>query len=181
MPQVCKGPVTVSDKSVLVANNNWVHVYGTAGVKGRTPYGTHAFHVHLLENTSHPFIVDTGYMMSKGIVIDFCKGTYSAMGNRTKKVKVKCSQPVMVPPNAEIVIQGKVHKNMLTSIQGIAHASKCVLKSGLLLAKSVTTIPGHHVIPIKLLNPSNAPIYIHKGMVLADFVVLDEDYTVFCL
>lgn len=178
IPQICKGPLQQCDISVQVADAQQVKVIGVGKVKGQTPHGNHSFKVHIFENTSHPFIIGTDYMSSKGLVLDFTSGNHMLRTSMKNKVKVKCMQPVKVEPNTEVIIQGKLPKKSLMGVQGIVKAHKSLLDKGLLLARSVTTIPANRTIPIKILNPGNDIIHLAKGMVLADFAVLDESFCV---
>lgn len=53
-----------------------------------------------------------------------------------------------------------------------------VLRRGLFLARSVNTISANKTIRFKFMNPGNDPVFIPKGMVLANFTVLDSSYDI---
>ncbi|XP_033727599.1 uncharacterized protein LOC117316931 [Pecten maximus] len=164
--------------SVVVADAQSVKVIGIAQVKGHTPHGYHTFKVYIFQNTSHPFIIGTDYMSEKGIVLDFTSGNYMMSNAMKSKVKVRSVKSVEIKPNAEIVIYGKLPKKSVMGTQGLTSAHKSLLSKGLLLARSVVTIPANRMIPVKVLNPGNDVISLAKGMVLEDFAMLDHSFSV---
>ena len=178
LPVSVKQPLQSCNISVLVADNQNVKVLGVTQVKGRTPHGTHWFPVYIFECTSHPFIIGTDYMIEKGIVLDFGANCNLLNGCMKSKLKVRSMKPVTVEPNTELVIHGKVPSKSLYGVQGLLSAHVNILRRGLLLARSVNTISADKTIPFKIMNPGNDSVFIPKGMVLADFAVLDSSYDI---
>lgn len=92
--------------------------------------------------------------------------------------KIRAQTHICVDPASEIVVWGKVLKILSTGLQGVCNNNAYLLQKGLLLAKTLVTIPTHHQVPLRILNSFNEFITIPKESVLSDFNVLGNDYHV---
>lgn len=104
---------------------------------------------------------------------DFCSKYYG-----TRTLKVKCKQRVIIQQNSECIVQGILPKHTVIGLQGVCTSSKFMSKSGLVVARSVVTVHNTDCILVKILNPSDTSVTIHRGKVLADFVTLDGSFNI---
>ena len=110
--------------------------------------------------SSHPIILGTEYLIQNKMVLDFNK--LSAI---PRTANISCMKRTTVPPNSELLLWGKLSPGMLYGQQGICESSKYILSKGLLTSKSVVTVSQNRTVPVKILNPSNDAITIHKRKV----------------
>lgn len=91
---------------------------------------------------------------------------------------MKCKQRVIIQQNSECIVQGILPKHTVIGLQGVCTSSKFMSKSGLVVARSVVTVHNTDCILVKILNPSDTSVTIHRGKVLADFVTLDGSFNI---
>ena len=102
----------ISEKIVL-ANNQCLNIIGKCNLKIQTAHGKHWIPTYILNQSSHPLILGTNFLISKKIVLDF-----SQMSMSSKTVNVKSQKHFTVKPNTEILIWGKVCGNVLYGQNG---------------------------------------------------------------
>ncbi|CAG2203086.1 unnamed protein product [Mytilus edulis] len=86
---------------------------------------------------------------------------------------VDCKMSVM-PAGGEFL---RTVPNYITlGLQGVCSKSKFSCGKGLLVAKSVVTVPYNRKVPVKLLNPTSENVVIPKGRTIAEFSVLNNEY-----
>ena len=79
---------------------------------------------------------------------------------------------------SELVIWGQLPKYLSVGLQGVCVNNKFLLCKGLLLTKTLVTIPINPVVPLKILNPTDEVVSIPKGSILSDFHLLNKDYNI---
>ncbi|CAC5414435.1 unnamed protein product [Mytilus coruscus] len=171
LSDTCKPSICSVSEKIVLANNQSVNIVGKCTVKIQVPQGKHWIHTYSLTQSSHPLILGTSYLISKKIVLDF-----SSLSVSNKTAKVKLQKHVIVDPNSELLIWGKVSNYILQGQTGMCQNSSHLLKSGLLISKTVVTVNSHRTVPIKLLNPTNDQIRISRGDVIANFEPFTDDY-----
>ena len=77
IPSKCKTKLKPcgNTQKVLLASNQAVNILGETRVKVLIPQGKHSFVMNVLQETSHPFILGTGYFEPHGLILDFSKNT----------------------------------------------------------------------------------------------------------
>ena len=173
VPDSCKWDYLPSEDQIIMADSGSVGVDGTAQIQFCTAGSKASYKVpvYILKNTSHPFILGINYMKENGIVLDFSKACHSVVKSTTKIV---CDQSILLPPNSQTVVQGKVHKDLQIGMQGQCLGHSEMGHKGLLVSKAVVLcLPGHQV-PVKILNPTADSIHINKGAYLATFKLCDN-------
>jgi hypothetical protein len=178
IPDYCKKDFQDCQEDIVMADNRSIYVYGTARVqfKAASSRSVHSVLVYIFHNTSHPFILGVPYMAQSGIVLDFSKGST----NTKSTTKVTSDKTVVIPPHSELLINGRLHRDIQTGMQGQCIGHNETLNKGLLVSKAVVTCLDHHIIPVKVLNPTADTIHINKGAYIAKFLLCDNstDYTV---
>lgn len=179
LPSYCQlsfRPHVVS--KITLANNQQIAIEGTAIVKIKIPHSSQkqSILVYILKQTSHPFILGIDYLRSHGIIIDFSKDDiFTTKGD---VVKVRCRNDITILPNTECIIFGKIPKRCVLGSQGVVSAHKFLLQKCVFLAKSLITVSPEHVVPIKLLNPTQESVYIKKNFPIATLQFLDNFYDI---
>ena len=173
IPQSCILEYQECADSLILANNTTVTVYGTAVVKvSQVNSKSSSVTVYILKDASHPIILGTEYLKTNNIVLDFNKSTcFSQVKHSTK---IRSSNTYTVLPNSECVVNGSLSKNLLIGMQGVAVGHAELSNKGLIVAKSVVTCNSDYCVPVKILNPGNETVYIHKGTILATFQLCDN-------
>ncbi|XP_060084529.1 uncharacterized protein LOC132563795, partial [Ylistrum balloti] len=159
--------------SISLADSHTIPVQGTANIKAKTPYGSCTLSVYILQHTSHPLILGSAFMTNHSVVLDF-----GSINVGYKKLKVRCKTRLAINPNSECMVWCKLPKYSTVGLQGVCTGSKKAMKAGLLVARSVSTIPHTRKVPVKLLNPGNTIITIPSYTVLAYFETMDNSYHV---
>ena len=70
----------------------------------------------------------------------------------------------------------RVLSYVIIDLQGVCSKSKFSCGKGLLLAKSVATVPNNRKVHVKLLNQTNETIVIPKGRTIVQYNVLNSEY-----
>ncbi|CAG2229305.1 unnamed protein product [Mytilus edulis] len=83
-----------------------------------------------------------------------------------------------IQPNSEIFVRANVPKHLSVGLQGIYTNNVFSLGKGLLLAKALVTVSIDKTIPLKIMNPTNTTISVSKGSTLANFQILNADFSV---
>ncbi|CAC5392025.1 unnamed protein product [Mytilus coruscus] len=68
------------------------------------------------------------------------------------------------------------NNDTIKGLQGVCSKGKFSCSKGLLVAKSVVTVPYNRKVPVKLLNPTSENVVIPKGRTIAEFSVLNKEY-----
>lgn len=100
-------------------------------------------------------------------------------GNRSvqfKNCNLKCGAYVELPPNKESIVQVRVPRS-----QGICMTSNEVSKLGLLVARTIVTVPRNHVSCFKVCNATTSCVVLKKGELLAKMSPLDDSCHVILL
>ena len=179
LPDKCKSGLTPCvDKFLQLANGKSVDIVGTAKVQVQAScfHSKSIISVYVLNNTSHPFILGTDYLISEGLVLDFNKLT--TYRNATRHSKVRIRDTITVPPNTEILTYGKVTKNNTVGSPGLCRVHNSLLNKGLLLSKAIVSVSCDNVVPVKLYNPGSEPVYVSRNSFIAHFEPLDCSYSV---
>ncbi|CAC5391988.1 unnamed protein product [Mytilus coruscus] len=121
--------------------------------------------------TSHPYILETDFLMKNNVVIDF-----SQMSCQLNTANVQTHKRLSLEPNTETIVWARVPNYITLGLQGVCSKSKFSCSKGLLLAKSVVTVPYNRKVPVKLLNPTSENVVIPKGRTIAEFNVLNKEY-----
>ena len=150
----------------LLANGHHIQIIVTADLKIRTDK-MHTTKTYLL-----PMILGINYLMSKHVSIifkDFPSGN---------NYKIKPDRRLLIDANSELVIWGQLPRYLSVGLQGVCVNNKFLLCNELLLANTLVTIPINHVVPLKILNPTDEVVSIPKGSMLSDFHLLNKDYDI---
>lgn len=160
--------------NLLLANNQSVTVSGTANIKLRVQNSDISCVVkfYILEEASHPVLLGMDYLQSSGLVLDFSKGSTFSHVKRT--TKIKCHSTVSILPNSEYLVVGKLSKDLHIGMQGITLSHAELLHKGLILAKCLVTCTRDHLVLLRVMNPGNETVHLHKGMILATFQLCDN-------
>ena len=177
IPSKLKSQINDLDKdSLILANNAKIDILGTSNIHMMVNGEKHTIFVYVLEQTSNPLLLGTQYLKDNKICLDF--GNLSI---GSKQANVRSINRITIQPNSETVIMGKLPENMLYGQQGICNNTKYLLSLGLLVSKSLVTVSYSKCVPLKILNPGNAPVVVKKGKILAHFTKIDKDDQIFCL
>ena len=156
-----------------MANDQTVQIKGTATVRMSYKGDKHYILVYILNQTSHPFILGTSYLIDNKITIDF--GNLNVL---QKCANVRCRKRVTVDPHSEIIIWGKLPRNIQYGLQGLCESSSKILSKGLICSKAVANVSENRTVPVKILNLGNDSITIPKGKIIAKFSQLTDDFEV---
>jgi dUTPase len=133
--------------------------------------GTHFIDVYILPVTSHSLIFGTDYLMKNNIVLDCSK-----ISCNLKSANLQTQRLLHLDPNTETTVWARVLSYVIIDLQGVCSKSKFSCGKGLLLAKSVATVPNNRKVHVKLLNPTNETIVIPKGRTIVQCNVLNSEY-----
>ena len=170
LPDSVKSNFIDTNNRITLANNQTIKIHGTASVKISVPQGKHWIPVYILEQTSHPLILGTNYMLSKNIVLDF-----SDFSVQSKHFKITTRSPISVSPNSEKLIWGHVNGKAQYGMQGMC-SSKLNKDVGLIVSKAVVTVNHDKQVPIKIFNFTNESVYLNKGQTLAMLEPFSSDH-----
>jgi len=170
LPDSVKSNFIDTNNRITLANNQTITIHGTASVKISVPQGKHWIPVYILEQTSHPLILGTNYMLSKNIVLDF-----SDFSVQSKHFKITTRSPISVSPNSEKLIWGHVNGKAQYGMQGMC-SSKLNKDVGLIVSKAVVTVNHDKQVPIKIFNFTNESVYLNKGQTLAMLEPFSSDH-----
>ncbi|CAC5369127.1 unnamed protein product [Mytilus coruscus] len=172
-PRHVKSDISRFTEPIKLANGQLIFVEGTSSVTIKTNQGLHEVKVYILSTTSHPLILGMEYLKSSNITLKF-----SEFNTNSKYHYVKCNKRLSIQPNSEIFIRANVPKYLSVGLQGICTNNAFSLGKGLLLAKALVTVSIDKTIPLKLMNPTNTTISVSKGSILANFQILNADFSV---
>lgn len=157
---------------IRLANNETIRVSGVATIElDIEAQGAHCIDVYILPVTSHPLILGTDYLKKNKVLLDFGK-----MSCNLNSTNVQTHRRLNLDPNSETIVWARVPNYVTIGLQGVCSKSKFSCGKGLLVAKSVVTVPNNRKVPVKLLNPTNETIVIPKGRTVAEFNVLNNEY-----
>lgn len=163
--------VKLHDKCVL-ANGSKIEVLGTVDIKMTISGLRKVISCYVFKTASHPIILGMDYLRRNKINLDFAE-----MKATSKDMTVFCTKRVTVPPRSEMLVWGKVQAGVYGD-QGICTSGKYLAKKGVLISKAVVTVTKERRVPIKVLNPYNDNVIIHKGKPLAQFSRLSTDQSI---
>ena len=171
LPNSKKTDITVNIKDAIVlANNQKIDVIGTAMIK-MTISGVYLnIMCYILKMSSNPIILGTEYLTENNIILDFSNKTPVSLNSN-----IYCTKRTTIPPNSEIILWRMLHYGFY-GMQGLCVSSRYVLCKGVLVSKSVVSIAKNKQVPIKILNPTNDCVIVHKGKPLAHFTQMSPDY-----
>jgi hypothetical protein len=95
-----------------------------------------------------------------------------------KVANVRCTKRITIPPHSEMVVLGKLPKNIVHGYRGFCENNKHILSRGLIVCKAVVTVSNNRTVPVKILNPGNDPVVIPKGKFISKFTELNKDYDI---
>jgi hypothetical protein len=95
-----------------------------------------------------------------------------------KVANVRCTKRITIPPHSEMVVLGKLPKNIVHGYQGFCENNKHILSRGLIVCKAVVTVSNNRTVHVKILNPGNDPVVIPKGKFISKFTELNKDYDI---
>ncbi|CAC5402262.1 unnamed protein product [Mytilus coruscus] len=173
IPQACKSMIDVNNGDNIKFNDQNVQVKGTATVKMYYKGDKHCLQVYILEQTSHPFILGTSYLKDNKITIDFGESEVVQ-----KHANIRCRKRITLDPHSEIIIWGRLPRNIHFGYQGMCESSTQILSHGLISSKAVVTVSQDRTVPVKILNPGSNSVVIPKGKIIAKFSQLTEEYQV---
>ena len=149
LPNSTKSDITVNIKDAIVI--------GTAMIK-MTISGVHQnIMCYILKMSSNPIILGTEYLTENKVILDFSNKTPVLLNSN-----IYCTKRTTIPPNSEIILWGKLHYGFY-GMQGLCVSSRYVLCKGILISKAVVSIAKNKQVPIKILNPTNDGVIVHKG------------------
>ncbi|CAG2217767.1 unnamed protein product [Mytilus edulis] len=173
LPRHVKSDISRFTEPIKLANGQLIFVEGTSSVTIQTNQGLHEVKVYILSTTSHPLILGMEYLKSSNITLKF-----SEFNTNSKYHHVKCNKRLCIQPNSEIFVRANVPKHLSVGLQGICTNNVFSLGKGLLLAKALVTVSIDKTIPLKIMNPTNTTISVSKGSILANFQILNADFSV---
>ena len=103
-------------------------------------------------------------MRTHNVTLNFDKMSVHA----TSKT-VRSKKKTTIKPNSETVIWGKTPKCIFPGLEGFCSGSTHISKKCLFMARSVSIISSHQMVPFKMLNPTIGPVTIHKNKPLGSF------------
>lgn len=131
----------------------------------------HKIIVYILDFTSHPLILGTGYFINHGIVLDFNKFSVNCC---KQSAKLRLHHIATIPPKTEMMLYAKVPKSVSIGQRGICDAHPHVLHKGLFVSKAVVLVSTDKIIPIKVLNPGDESVFLSTNTVVANFTPFDN-------
>ena len=170
IPKILKSSLQREKHSVTVADNVTIECVGSASVQVTLPNGKHKLKVLVMKTTSQPFILGNAYFQSHGVCLDFEDNTV-----KYTKAKVRAKKATTIPANSEAIMLVKVQGRMPIGANGICVGSKALSSLGVLMARSMGCISPKHTIAIKVLNPTNGPVFIKQNFPIAHFQVMDDN------
>ena len=173
LPNNVKSDESDHVESIRLANGKLIAIKGTAFIQIRTNRRVHRIKVYILSSTSHPLILGMEYLKSSNIKLDF-----SDYNNDSKYYNIKSRKRICIQPDSEEIVFGVVPKCLPVGLQGICSNNSFLLGKGILLAKGLVTISTNKTVPLKFMNPTNKPISISRGTILAHFQTLNVNYEV---
>jgi len=144
----------LSDNKLVLANNQTIHICGTAFVKVGTPQGIHDVDVYVIAESSYPFILGIDYLVAHKITLNVANYSCKSQQNCSN---ITCSKRCVIEPNSEYLVLAKVPRQMY-GIQDLSIMSHKIVKMGLFIARSVATIAANGKIPVKMLNPTKVHV-----------------------
>ncbi|XP_076075772.1 uncharacterized protein LOC143046500 [Mytilus galloprovincialis] len=173
LPRHVKSDISRFTEPIKLANGQLIFVEGTSSVTIQTNQGLYEVKVYILSTTSHPLILGMEYLKSSNITLKF-----SEFNTNSKYHHVKCNKRLCIQPNSEIFVRANVPKHLSVGLQGICTNNVFSLGKKLLLAKALVTVSIDKTIPLKIMNPTNTTISVSKGSILANFQILNADFSV---
>lgn len=174
IPPSCKSSIdTCNGGNVKLANDQTAKIHGTCTVKMYSQGEKYNILVYILEETSHPLILGTSYLIDNQITINF--GTSQVVQNNAN---VRCRKRITIDPHSEVIMWGRLPKNILFGHQGMCESSRQILSKGLVASKAVVIVSKDRTVPVKLLNLGSMPVVIPKGKIIAKFSQLTDNFDV---
>ncbi|XP_053388085.1 uncharacterized protein LOC128551301 [Mercenaria mercenaria] len=169
LPVHNKSSLTPVDSSnIVLANNQSVNIDGISSISCFVQGHRKEFDVYVLKDTSHPLILGTHFIKSNKLILDFSDGYHFSDS------KIYAQKRIYLPPNSESIVYGKLPKRFTEGSNGLCSNVKYVNRKKLLVTRSVVTIPQNCMVPVKILNPTDKTVVIHRNKPLGYFQVIDD-------
>ena len=150
---------------IKLASNQTINVVGQAEVKARLPQGHVIIPVHILDNTSHPFILGCSFLASQGVVLDMSKHKI-----HVNKVKGRVTNATRLSPHSETIIWVKLPDVCIEGLQGVC--TNICSYNDVLIARSIVTVNNNNQVPVKIMNVSDHEVTLKSNSSLVLFEVL---------
>ncbi|CAC5414044.1 CNBP [Mytilus coruscus] len=95
-----------------------------------------------------------------------------------KHANIRCRKRVTLDAHSEIIIWGRLPRNIHFGYQGMCESSTQILSHGLISSKAVVTVSQDRTVPVKILNPGSNSVVIPKDKMIGKFSQLTEEYQV---
>ncbi|CAC5382309.1 unnamed protein product [Mytilus coruscus] len=133
------------------------------------------------DNVDIAALIDTGSsinIMSAALYKSFPRHVKSDISRFTEPIKLANGQLIFVEGTSSVTIKTNqgLHEVKVYILSTTSHP--LILGKGLLLAKALVTVSIDKTIPLKLMNPTNTTISVSKGSILANFQILNADFSV---
>ena len=155
---------------VKVADNSIVRCRGSAKVTLSFNGGRTEIEVLVMDKTSNPLILGTGFLTSVGAKLDFVTNALEIT-----KVKLRTLTSVTIPPKSESILPVKVPSHVPLGTNGICVGNRSIDNRGIIMAKSLACVSSQHTVPVKLLNPGNNPVSIKRNFPIGLLRLLDPE------
>ena len=155
--------------NVKVADNSIVKCLGTVSVVLEFKGGKRRVEAYLMEKTSTPLILGTGFLVSVGAKLDFSKNQLEI-----SKVKLRAKNTISLPAKSESIVVAKVPTSIPIGTTGMCVGNYRLVDQGVIMSKSVGIVSSLHTIPVKILNPNDSPIDLNRNSLLAELHLLDD-------
>jgi hypothetical protein len=156
-----------SNVNLVTATGNPVKILGKANIEVYIEGKMINIGVYVADKLRYDVIIGLDVLNEHKMVIDFSSQTVKI----NPQMCVIAQEQTQILPRSETLIMAGINKTIPDGIQGIYTGSMQVGYLGLVPAK-VLALTKQQTIPIRLLNPNDFPIKIHKGTNLGIFQIL---------
>ena len=113
----------VTDDAIVLAKNQEIYLSGCAKIKPFIQGQQQCIDVYVIQKTSHPLLLDTQYMYSYDIKLDF-----SNQSVEFSNCKVWVKKRITLQPNSETIMWGIVPIHAIPGYQGMCSGSAYMQK-----------------------------------------------------
>lgn len=133
-------------------------------------------HATVIADIESDGLIGLDFMKQNNCEISYGRKTFSINGHSLKfkeelggsvSCRIKAAQTVVIPPNSESVVQGRVLNARRAGDCAVTVPVSSILQTHGLFPGRVLINPRKGVVPICIANPSDEPIVLYKGVNIA--------------
>ena len=170
-------PLTSANVSLRGASGNLLKVFGQVVVTLNIGGRSFEMEVKVVDIGDKSTILGLDFMSNFDCVLNMKQGFMRIEGqkvklarkNETKCVYIKATNEFCIPPNHEMIVQGKfdrAHWNPKLGIGLVDPIKSASTRTGILVAKSIVDTQ-KHIIPVRVANFSEEMLVVHQNSKLA--------------